>query len=156
MLAIVFMKNLFIDNIERVAFRNNNISSFEKHNLDGDNYKVSLPKGWEIEREDKNIDNGVLEVIFNDSNNISGEIKIYDNINSLNLSSELGDFKNINLDKVINDYDIFDFTYLEGKCYLKRIEERKVVVVKYYYNNKKVKASIEVALDKIVKSLNSI
>ena len=76
MLVIVFMENLFISDIKKVAILNNNIEKFDRYVLREGKYSFSLPEGWDIDSKGNNND---VIVTFNNKKDIYGSISILNN-----------------------------------------------------------------------------
>ena len=66
MFLIVCMKNLFINDIRKVAISNNNIEQFDVYLLREGKYKISLPIGWEIDDNS----NSYININFTDGKDI--------------------------------------------------------------------------------------
>ena len=60
------MKNLFINDIRKVAISNNNIEEFDVYLLREGKYKISLPIGWEIDDNS----NSYININFTDGKDI--------------------------------------------------------------------------------------
>ncbi|MCR1951037.1 MULTISPECIES: hypothetical protein [unclassified Clostridium] len=144
------MKNLFINDIRKVAISNNNIEKFDVYLLREGKYKVSLPVGWEIDDNS----NSYININFNDGNDIYGNISITN-----------GDIETICNDIAINKDDIKivedDSTWhiinkekdnTINKYYLRDYSEGKVLMIKYSYIKGNEKNSINVVFDSISKS----
>ena len=154
MFLILCMKNLFINDIRKVAISNNNIEKFNDHLLREGKYKVSLPEDWEIDEENTSYDSDI-NIIFNNKNNISGNISII-----------AGDVKDITENIAANDakiivVDDYDYTWnivsinkekFINKYYIRKYSEGKVLIIKYFYKSGKEKNSINVVFDTISKS----
>ncbi|GAA0086033.1 hypothetical protein UT300007_24720 [Clostridium sp. CTA-7] len=154
MFLILCMKNLFINDIRKVAISNNNIEKFNDHLLREGKYKVSLPEGWEIDEKNTSY-NSDINIIFNNKNNISGNISII-----------TGDVEDIAENIAVNDakiivVDDYDYTWnivsinkekFINKYYIRKYSEGKVLIIKYFYKSGKEKNSINVVFDTISKS----
>ncbi len=154
MFLILCMKNLFINDIRKVAISNNNIEKFNDHLLREGKYKVSLPEGWEIDEKNTSY-NSDINIIFNNKSNISGNISII-----------TGDVEDITENIAVNDakiivVDDYDYTWnivsinkerFINKYYIRKYSEGKVLIIKYFYKSEKEKNSINVVFDTISKS----
>lgn len=150
MFLIVCMKNLFINDIRKVAISNNNIEEFDVYLLREGKYKISLPIGWEIDDNS----NSYININFTDGKDIHGNIFITnDEIESIcnDITINKDDIKIVEDDStwyIINKKE--DDTI--NKYYLRNYSEGKVLMIKYSYIKGKEKNSINVVFDNISKS----
>lgn len=154
------MQKIFSEDIKKVALRNNGVSTFTEHKLNGGEYKVLIPSEWSIEETRASIDEKELEVKFN-SDKIEGNITILNNINSIdetheNMFKHVKNKKNYKYESNgvswnVIDYEVKDNTNsFSNKCYFREYSEGKAILINFKYDNSKFKPSMEVVFEKIV------
>ena len=147
MLVIVFMENLFISDIKKVAILNNNIEKFDRYVLREGKYSFSLPEGWDIDSRSNNND---VIVTFNNKEDIYGSISILNN--SVDNMKIYKDGKKI----IENGYTWTVISKSDkkhvSKYYMRDYSEGRVLAIEFSYTEGKVKNSIKVVFDYIVNS----
>lgn len=152
MVFIVFMRYLFIRDIEKISISNNNIERFTSYTLREGKYFVLLPYGWDIDM----IDDQSSDVIatFNNEENIQGSIYIVSNSND-NVYNNIKE----NMDSSIIIEDSYRWKVITEKnqkninnYYIRDYSEGKILIVKFSYTEGKVKNSIKVVFKYIANS----
>jgi len=160
MVVLVFMQQIFSEDIRKVAMRNNGIKDFSEYKLNEGEYKVLLPREWSIEERRENIGENELEVKFN-SDKIEGNIIILNDINSMEELNTIV-FQNLNNKKHYGyesngvSWNVIDYEVKENsnmfrnKCYFREYSEGKVILIIFKYDDSKYKPSMEVVFEEIV------
>lgn len=160
MVVLILMQRFFLEDIRKVAMRNNGVKKFSEYKLKQGEYKILLPIEWSEEEIIKNIDGKELEVKFN-SDTIEGDLTILNNMDSINVL-ESSIFKNFNNVKYytyeefevcwnVIDYEVYENgNTIINKCYFRDYHEGKVVLINFKYDEGKFKPSMEVVFEEIV------
>ncbi len=152
MLVIVFMKNLFLEDIQRIAISNNNIEKFNNHILREGEYSFSLPEGWEI--DSINSESSHIIVTFNNKEDVYGSISILNkDVNNIYADIE-GDINNSKIIKDTFEWNVI--TEIDGKniseYYIRDYSEGKVLIIKFSYIEGNSKESIKAVFNYIAMS----
>lgn len=161
MFTLLFMKDLFIEDIQNVALSNNNIQSFTEYKLGEDLYSISLPSGWIVENE--YIESELFKAKITDGNTLFADISIISNTESVDsIFNNIINEKNIDGVQSYSESAVrWNVLYYESskkndiymnRCYLREYSEGKVLIIDFSLKKKDYKPSIVVVLDKIVKS----
>lgn len=161
MFILVCMKQLFKNDIRKIALLNNEIRAFKEVDLENGKYKIVLPEKWSVNERNKNIDGVEFEATVNDNNKIDGTISILDGVNDLNNIPDtiFKDVKNRKY-KVYDDYGV-NWHVLEYKmpydnkykniCYFREYSKGKILIISFHFDESQYKPSIKVAFDEVAK-----
>jgi hypothetical protein len=154
MLTIFGMKNLFIEDIRKVAISNNNIEKFNGYSLGEGKHKILLPEGWMIE-ENQISSSKELDAALTNQMNIEGSICILDGDLEYTINQIINNNSNESVVKKLdNNWNIVivnSNNYI-NKYYLREYSEGKVLIIKYYYKEGKIKNSMNVVFEVICNS----
>lgn len=160
MVVLILMQRFFLEDIRKVAMRNNGVKEFFEYKLKEGEYKVLLPMEWSVEESREDIDEKEIEIEFN-SDKVEGNITILNNTYSIkemdaSMFLDITNKKHYGYKSNGVYWDVIDYEVLENnntfknKCYFREYSEGKVILISFEYAKSKAKPSIEVVFEEIV------
>ena len=152
---------------------NQGISEFKEYNFDNNNYIISLPNEWIVDKKESKGQFISSKLNFKDkNNNINGLVEVINTKEDLNVfaesdlnnqyleyyNSDISPFKNANNSGVVVQYETtikngYDF---KNECYYLNLDEGKAIKILFNLNEKSYKENMKTILNSIISSIKDI